>query len=673
LQKRVVSVLSVGDGLVGISISANGQGMAVARTSNGGLLIEIWDIVAKVRSVSFRAKSEGAFERLTISADAARVELADSLRWSIFDSNTGRKLRTFDSPAVASPDLSRALLPDGKDFRRVRLVNAATGRIVRRLGGSIPATFSPDGSLIATGCAGGTNLASQTETVAIWTAAGTDAVKPCLGVRPAEATVWAHRTGRPIARIKTPRPAVPLAFSPDSKFLLVEEIVDNELLSSEIGGGNYGASLANGSPLLTLYEIRTGKAVRTFQGFASPVNSIAVAPTDSGDRLAVGTRHGTWVWDLLRGLPVQQLVGQFAAISPDGKSVISGGPATAITEKNVETGETKWDLLLPELAESKVFAFSPTSVDRSAVGANDGTVVLYVSGLDYLVLKSAVVTSLAFAPDNAFLVTGHSDGKARLWKNLNRSGSRYEPVTKEDQTFNAAVNLVSAVAVSPDGKSILTGSWDKDAEDNSVRLWNVDSGEALTMKRHTRGVNAVAFSPDGRLALSGADDGIAVIWDLQTLKPLRDLRGHAGPVRSVTFTSDGQFAITGGADSTVRFWDLRTGRPVCKLIAFKDGSWAVVDEEGHFDASDPERMPGLHWIFPDSPMEPLAPEVFMRQYLEPRLLSRILKRESFRSAPGLEKLNRSRNSVGPFRVDGRRNLRRGSILSQPENPSAPEP
>ena len=64
----------------------------------------------------------------------------------------------------------------------------------------------------------------------------------------------------------------------------------------------------------------------------------------------------------------------------------------------------------------------------------------------------------------------------------------------------AKMGPVWSVAFSPDGQSVVSGS-----EDNTVRLWSVESGELLqTMKGHTSLVSSVAFSPDGQYVVSGS-------------------------------------------------------------------------------------------------------------------------------------------------------------------------
>ena len=65
------------------------------------------------------------------------------------------------------------------------------------------------------------------------------------------------------------------------------------------------------------------------------------------------------------------------------------------------------------------------------------------------------------------------------------------------------------MAFSPDGKRIVSGSWDK-----TVKVWDAARGqEILTLKGHTDLVTSVAFSPDGKRIASGSEDKTVKVWD----------------------------------------------------------------------------------------------------------------------------------------------------------------
>ncbi|MBI4618041.1 MAG: hypothetical protein HY720_30840, partial [Planctomycetes bacterium] len=81
---------------------------------------------------------------------------------------------------------------------------------------------------------------------------------------------------------------------------------------------------------------------------------------------------------------------------------------------------------------------------------------------------------------------------------------------------------VGCVAVSPDGKWIVSGSWD-----TTLKVWDTETGrEFRSLVGHENWVSAVAVSPDGKWMVSGSWDKTLKVWDAETGRELRSLAGH---------------------------------------------------------------------------------------------------------------------------------------------------
>ncbi|KAJ3796208.1 WD40-repeat-containing domain protein [Lentinula aff. detonsa] len=121
-------------------------------------------------------------------------------------------------------------------------------------------------------------------------------------------------------------------------------------------------------------------------------------------------------------------------------------------------------------------------------------------------------------------------------------------------------DYITAVAFSPDGKKIVSGSWDK-----TIRIWNADTGEAIgnPLQGHSDGVTSVAFSPDGKRIVSGSEDGLIIIWNVDTREAIGDpLQGYSHWVNSVAFSPDGKRIVSGFEDGLIIIWNADTGEAI---------------------------------------------------------------------------------------------------------------
>ncbi|HEX5708176.1 MAG TPA: hypothetical protein VFX96_12815, partial [Pyrinomonadaceae bacterium] len=163
--------------------------------------------------------------------------------------------------------------------------------------------------------------------------------------------------------------------------------------------------------------------------------------------------------------------------------------------------------------------------------------------------------------------------------------------------------------------------------------------------RRLAGGTAAAFSADGRLAVTVDGTQVVRLWEVETGKELRRFEGHLGLVMSVAFSADGRLVATGSFDGTTRLWEVETGRELLRLVSFKGGDWVVVTSEGRFDTNNLDGLRDIHWTLADDPFATLPLEIFMRDYYEPRLLSRVVAGERFAPLRPLAELNRVRPRV----------------------------
>jgi WD40 repeat protein len=162
------------------------------------------------------------------------------------------------------------------------------------------------------------------------------------------------------------------------------------------------------------------------------------------------------------------------------------------------------------------------------------------------------ILALAYSPDGRTILTGSMDRTARLWEAA--TGRPIGPPFQHQW-------VVGKVAFSSDGKVALT------ADHATTRLWDVATGQSLgpplQLQRSSISAREIAFRPDGRAVLrAGYEDHTARIYGTTTGKPLGPPLRHQGTVNAVAFSPDGKLAVTGSQDATARIWHLATGRPL---------------------------------------------------------------------------------------------------------------
>ena len=167
------------------------------------------------------------------------------------------------------------------------------------------------------------------------------------------------------------------------------------------------------------------------------------------------------------------------------------------------------------------------------------------------------VNAVAFSPDGRTVASGSADSTVQLWRVHDAFRVR---------KLKGHKDWVMALAFSPDGTTLASGS-----EDKTVFLWRVADGGCLReLHGHTGAVAAVSFSPDGAMLATGSFDESIRLWRVSDGALLRTLTGHADFVNSVAFSPDGKTLASASDDRTIRLWRVADGAVLRTLTGHQD-------------------------------------------------------------------------------------------------------
>ena len=163
-----------------------------------------------------------------------------------------------------------------------------------------------------------------------------------------------------------------------------------------------------------------------------------------------------------------------------------------------------------------------------------------------------------------FFASGSFDKTIKIW-NLN-TGQLMRTLIEDFR--------VNAIALSPDGKIIASGSY----QNNAIQIWNLLDTTKDTLTGHTDGIIALSISPNGQFIASGSLDETIKIWDIKTREILHTLAGHNDRIMSVSISSNRQILASGSAEGIIKLWNLQTGEQFLDtfLVDIKSKSmWTV--------------------------------------------------------------------------------------------------
>jgi WD40 repeat protein len=404
--------------------------------------------------------------------------------------------------------------------------------------------------------------------------------------------------------------------------------IPHSLSIESVAVSSDGARLVSGGAdkTMKLWDIATGRLLRTFEGHQGWVNSVAFSP--DGSRILSGSGlqdHTLRLWDAASGKLIRSWKAHSrglgsVAFSPDGALLLSAGEKSELNREDDSGALSLWDAASGQLIRvfehsgrvtSAAFSLDGTRIissgDAGLIGRDTKTTLkLWDTATGRLIRtfeghSDALISSAAFSP-NANHVASVNQRELKLWDAatgqlihtlqgnpgysiaFSPDGTRLLSGGHRAQLWDVAsgrllitlagpdrISPVKAVAFLPDGRYLVTA-------DDDLRLWDAASGQLVrTFAGQSAGIESVAFSPDGGRLLSAGRDN-TLLWDAASGQLTRTFKGHKRWGACAAFSPDGTRLLSSGGDDmkpALRLWDVGSGQLIRSFEGHQHGSNSV--------------------------------------------------------------------------------------------------
>ncbi|MCA8997442.1 MAG: WD40 repeat domain-containing protein, partial [Planctomycetaceae bacterium] len=442
--------------------------------------------------------------------------------------------------------------------------------------------------------------------------------------------LWNVATGTQFLRLDRTGRSAALAISADERWLATGSEEDDLKLWDltqllEFAEGNKDRSEESRQPQPRFIKVHNGR-----------VTAIAFAPKENrclscdtlGRCVLTDVETGTAVWSVRHH--TRRVTA--CAFTPDGSQILTASNDHTVSRINSTNGQELSHLVLSHDSPVSSMALSQDGQQVVTVASPpdqeshrgailrrwnaqtaDLLATVQVEGFGLNDIQSVPNSQLAIAvaTDNTvrlFSLQSDSSSEGTVWLDFDRLGGLvwsarftkdgqsvltvggteaqlWDAGTRQEKMNFSPHGTVAAADFSPDGKWIVTGSWD-----NSAKIWDAESGTAVRKIEggHDGYINSVRFSPNGEQILTASDDGTAKLWHVADGKLIQSFQGHLGRVRQAVFSHNGKRILTVSSDRTARLWDREAGTMIGE--PFVGHKWSLLC--GAFSPDDSQILTG---------------------------------------------------------------------------------
>jgi len=305
-----------------------------------------------------------------------------------------------------------------------------------------------------------------------------------------------------------------------------------------------GSFLRKSVGVIKLWDIQSGKELQSFEGHTAYVNCIAITP--DGKNIVSGSKDKTIkIWDISNGVCINTLEGHDKAVRrvqiiDNGKKILSGGDDHTIKLWDIQSGIcTK---TINNIANYGRFNITPD--EKKIVSSENSYITIWDIEIDKCIGRfighENNITSIAISSNGKKIISGSFDKTIKIWDIQNATLPKIYKIQEGQRWINDANSC-----------NFMT------YKDETYSISDIESGEIIyTTNEQTL---RIEITPDGKNIVDISDNNTFKILDIQSGKEIQSFEGHTAYVYCIAITPDGKNIVSGSDDHTIKLWDISSG------------------------------------------------------------------------------------------------------------------
>ena len=183
---------------------------------------------------------------------------------------------------------------------------------------------------------------------------------------------------------------------------------------------------------------------------------------------------------------------------------------------------------------------------------------------DFYIANQSIISAIAISPNGKIIVSGSENGIIRI---LDIENNREIKIMNQHKIDIMRDNGIRTIIISPSGRFFISFSYDN----FFIKIWDMKSGEEIKrldgqkLYEHYLSTSIIAISPNDKNIVFGSGDGTIKIWDIKSGKEVNSLKGHTNSIFSILISSDGKNIVSASVDGIIKIWDMKSGKEIKNL------------------------------------------------------------------------------------------------------------